>query len=93
MGDFINKVAWGLNIVFSNGLGYPRTSWLIAGGAKDELTFKDYLRRHQLPTQVWYNAAPGVTAHDKERNSRIRDGLEKENISDTELKQWIRLFG
>jgi hypothetical protein len=93
MGDFINKVAWGLNIVFSNGLGYPRTNWLISGGAKDELIFKDYLRRHQLPTQVWYNAAPGVTAHDKERNSRVRDGLEKESISDAELKQWIRLFG
>jgi hypothetical protein len=93
MGDFINKVAWGLNVVFSNGLGYPRTNWLIEGGAKDELTFKDYLRRHQLPTQVWYNAAPGVTAHDKERNSRIREGLEKDSISDAELKQWIRLFG
>jgi len=93
MGDFINKVAWGLNIVFSNGLGYPRTNWLMAGGAKDELTFKDYLRRHQLPTQVWYNATPGVTAHDKERNSRIRQGLEKDSMSPAELKQWIRLFG
>ena len=93
MGDFINKVAWGLNVVFSNGLGYPRTNWLIAGGAKVTLTFKDYLRRHQLPTQVWYNATPGVTAHDKERNARIRQGLEKDRISDIELKQWIRLFG
>ncbi len=92
MGDFINKVAWGLNIVFSNGLGYPRTNWLIAGGAKDELTFKDYLRRHQLPTQVWYNAVPGVTAHDMERNSRIRHGLENSSMSDSELEQWVRLF-
>jgi len=92
MGDFINKVAWGLNIVFSNGLGYPRTNWLIAGGAKDELTFKDYLRRHQLPTQVWYNAAPGITAHDMERNSRIRQGIGKSSMSDSELNQWIRLF-
>lgn len=92
MGDFINKVAWGLNIVFSNGLGYPQTNWLIAGGAKDELTFKDYLRRHQLPTQVWYNAAPGVTACDMERNSRIRNGLEKSGMSDSELEQWVRLF-
>jgi hypothetical protein len=93
MGDFINKVAWGLNIVFSNGLGYPRTNWLIIGGAKDELTFKDYLRRHQLPTQVWYNAAPGLTAHDMERNARIRQGIEKPGLSDSELRQWIGLFG
>ena len=34
MGDFIDKVAWGLNAVFSNGVGYPRTSWLVAGGAQ-----------------------------------------------------------
>lgn len=93
MSDFINKVGWGLNIVFSNGLGYPRTNWLICDGAKDELTFKDYLRRHQLPTQVWYNATPGITACDMERNARIRRGLEKANISDAELAQWVRLFG
>ena len=45
MDDFIDKVAWGLNLVFSNGVGYPRTRWLVLGGAKDELAFKDYLRR------------------------------------------------
>jgi len=28
MDDFINKVAYGLNLVFSNGIGYPRTSFL-----------------------------------------------------------------
>ncbi|MBS1799082.1 MAG: hypothetical protein JSS95_04570 [Acidobacteria bacterium] len=92
MGDFINKVAWGLNVVFSNGLGYPKTDWLIANGAKDELTFKDYLRRHQLPTQVWYNATPNLTACDKERNARIRSGLEQPWMSDRALQQWIGLF-
>jgi hypothetical protein len=92
MGDFINKVAWGLNVVFSNGLGYPKTNWLILGGAKEELTFKDYLRRHQLPTQVWYNATHGLTACDMQRNTRIRQGLEKSWLSDTELQQWVNLF-
>src|SRR5262249_14292520 len=29
MDDFINKVAFGLNAVFSNGIGYPTTNWLI----------------------------------------------------------------
>lgn len=92
MGDFINKVSWGLNIVFSNGLGYPKTRWLILDGAKDELTFKDYLRRHQLPTQVWYNAAPGLTAPEMRRNALVRAGLEKESSSDVELQQWVRLL-
>jgi hypothetical protein len=45
MDDFINKVAWGLNLVFSNGVGYPRTDWLIFHGAKNEQKFKYYIRR------------------------------------------------
>ena len=35
MDDFINKVGWGLNLVFSNGVGWPRTDWLIAAAARD----------------------------------------------------------
>ena len=45
-------------------------------GCADERKFKEYLRRHQLPTQVWYKAYPGLTAVDLERNARIRQGLE-----------------
>jgi hypothetical protein len=26
MDDFINKVGWGLNLLFSNGVGYPRAA-------------------------------------------------------------------
>jgi hypothetical protein len=92
MGDFINKVAWGLNIVFSNGLGYPKTNWLVMDGAKDEQPFKDFLRRHQLPTTVWYDAAPGVTAYDMERNSRVRSGIERQAMTDAELSEWIKLL-
>jgi hypothetical protein len=92
MGDFINKVAWGLNIVFSNGVGYPRTNWLVLDGAKDELTFKDFLRRHQLPTDVWYDATPGITAFDMERNSRIRSGIEQQSMTNDELLEWMKLL-
>ncbi len=75
MDDFIDKVAWGLNAVFSNGQGYPRTRWLVRDGAKDELAFKRYLRCHQLPTQVWYSAYDDMTTHNIETNARIRAGL------------------
>ena len=92
MGDFINKVAWGLNLVFSNGVGYPRTNWLVADGAKDEQKFKDYIRRHQLPTEVWYDATPGVTAYDMARNRLIREGLEKNSMTDGEAAEWVKLF-
>ncbi len=75
MDDFINKVGWGLNLVFSNGVGYPRTHWLVRDGSKSEQQFKYTLRRHQLPTQVWYKAYPGLTAFDIARNTRIREGV------------------
>ena len=48
MDDFIDKVRLGPEPVFSNGVGYPRTRWLVLDGAKDETAFKHYLRSHQV---------------------------------------------
>jgi hypothetical protein len=92
MDDFINKVGFGLNLIFSNGIGYPRTNFLIKDGCSDERKFKEYLRRHQLPTQVWYSACPGLTAVDLERNTRIRQGLESLSMSDQEAREWVALL-
>jgi hypothetical protein len=87
--DFINKAGFGLNLAFGSGLGYPRINWLIFGGAKDEQKFKYTLRRHQLPTQVWYNAYPGLTVYDLTRNSRVRQGIEHATMSDAEIRAWL----
>ncbi|CAN7152881.1 MULTISPECIES: hypothetical protein [unclassified Variovorax] len=92
MDDFINKVAWGLNLIFSNGFGWPRTDWLIKGGARHELRFKYYQRGHQLPTQVWYKAYPGLTLADLDRNRRIREGFERVEMSDAQVLAWLRLL-
>lgn len=75
--DFINKVAFGLNLSFSNGLGYPRTDWLIFGGARREQDFKWYLFGHQFPTQLWYNPFRGLTTYDLARNARLRETYER----------------
>jgi hypothetical protein len=92
MDDFINKVGFGLNVVFCNGIGYPLTRWLLADGAKDEQNFKYFLRRHELPTEVWYNAHPSMTAAELERNSRIRRGLEADVLSDGAAREWLQLL-
>jgi hypothetical protein len=92
MDDFINKVFFGLNVVFSNGIGYPSTRWLLADGATDEQKFKYFLRRHQLPTEVWYNAHPSMTAVELERNGRIREGLEADYLSEDEAREWVQLL-
>ena len=92
MDDFINKAAWGLNLAFSNGFGWPRTDWLLKGGARHELKFKYYQRRHQLPTQVWYKAYPGLTLTDLERNRRIREGFDMHQMTDAQALDWLRLL-
>jgi hypothetical protein len=92
MDDFINKVAWGLNLVFSNGIGWPRTDWLLLRGARIEQRFKHYQRRHQVPTQVWYKAYPGLALLDLQRNQRIREGLERAGMSDSSALAWLRLL-
>jgi hypothetical protein len=92
MDDFINKVAWGINLVFSNGVGFPHTDWLILGGARHEQKYKRYLRRHQLPTDVWYKAYPGLTVVDLERNTRLREGIERPTMSEKEAREWLSLL-
>jgi hypothetical protein len=92
MDDFINKTGFGLNMVFSNGIGYPRTNWLALDGCQDERKYKDFLRRHTLPSQVWYKAYPGLTAIDLERNSRIREGLDTPSLSEEEACAWVALL-
>ena len=92
MDDFINKLGFGLNIFASNGIGYPRTDWLLMGGSADERRFKEFQRRHTVLTQVFYKAYPGLTAVDLERNTRIRRGLESSSISEQEVREWLALL-
>lgn len=92
MDDFINKLGWGLNLAFSNGVGYPTTTWMIKEGAYRELPFKYTQRRHQLRSEVWYQAYPGLTVTDLERNSRIRQGVENRQANQAEIRQWLSLI-
>jgi hypothetical protein len=89
MDDFINKAGFGLNLSFSSFIGYPTTNWLLRRGAWLEQDFKRFQRHHQIPTDVWYKAYPGLTARDLARNSRIRNGFEKTAMSDDEIRRWL----
>ena len=92
MDDFINKAGFGLNAIFCNAIGYPRTNWLVRDGCADEQKYRNFLRRHTLPSQVWYKAYPGLTAIDLERNRRIREGLESSSMSEQETREWVALL-
>jgi hypothetical protein len=89
MDDFINKAGFGLNLSFSSFMAYPTTDWLVAKGAWLEQDFKRFQRHHQIQTDVWYKAYPGLTARDLARNSRIRNGFEKLSMSDDEIRRWL----
>lgn len=91
MDDFIDRLAWGLNAVFSNGVGYPSTRWLLFGGARDETAFKSYLRRHQVVTPVWYSAYDALPARNVDAHSELRADLVRK-LSETEADEWLALL-
>ncbi len=92
MDDFINKAGFGLNAFLGNGIGYLKTNWLVLDGCNDEQKYRYFLRRHTLPTQVWYKAYPGLTAIDLERNGRIRAGIDSSAMTDAEVREWVALL-
>jgi hypothetical protein len=92
MDDFINKAGFGLNAIFCNAIGYPQTNWLIRDGCEAEQKYRNFLRRHTLPSQVWYKAYPGLTAIDLERHRRIREGIDAPSLTEQEAREWVALL-
>jgi hypothetical protein len=91
MDDFVDMLAWSLNLFASNGVGFPSTRWLIFGGARDEQAYKNFLRNQQIPTQVWYSAYPDLTAVTIANNAAIRAGLNGADDPDVAEKWASRL--
>ena len=91
MNDFINKVAWGLNIIFGHGVDYPKTRWLVKGGAQDEQVYKAVLRKYQVRSQVWYAAYPHLSAINLINNAQIRAGL-FQRLDSAEQQAWLSRF-
>ncbi|WP_455210139.1 hypothetical protein [Kaarinaea lacus] len=89
MVDFVDKVAWGLNLVFSNGVGYPKSRWLVFGGARDEQRFKDFIGNHQIPTQAWYSPYGHLSAINIANNEAIREGLFGD-LTETQAQRWLQ---
>ncbi|TMH02937.1 MAG: hypothetical protein E6H67_13915 [Betaproteobacteria bacterium] len=91
MDDFINKAGFGLNAIFCNAIGYPRTNWLVLDGCSDEQKYRSFLRRHTLPSQVWYKAYPGLTAI--EGNPRVgRPSMNPSEVDYSDVQGLVR-FG
>lgn len=92
MNDFIDKAAWGLNAIFSNGDGFPRTAFLFCGGITDEKAYKRFLPTRQVQSRVWYSAYPHLTTKNIANNAEIRKGL-ADPLSADDTKTWLARFG
>jgi hypothetical protein len=89
LGEFIDRAAYGLTAVWSNTRGFPATAHLVGAGARDEESFKQWTREHQIATQVWWTGAADATVQNIRDDIWIRRRLDR-GLSDAELVSWLR---
>lgn len=89
--DFIDKAAGGLTAIWSNTLNFPRTSYLLWGGARNERKFKAIARTTQAYTNVWYSAYPTLSVTSIENNTAICAGLTVP-LHALDAAAWLRRF-
>ncbi len=90
--DFITKAHQGLTGVWSNTIGFPKTTNLFLDGATDGERFKRYARQSMVHTPFWYCAYRGLTTANIRANALIRRGLAAATSED-EAVRWLALFG
>jgi hypothetical protein len=89
--DFIDQASIGLTAIWSNTNGFPRSYYLIYGGAQDELLFKTLVRQSQAPSLVWYSAYPDLSVQNIQTNATIREGLFVP-MTEAALMAWLANF-
>lgn len=91
LGDFIDNSGWGLTGIFSNTKVFPKTSFLLTGGAYDEEHFLAWSRNSELVTNVWYTAYPDLSIKNINNNTKIRVQLMK-SLSERQATKFLKLI-
>ena len=86
--DFIDKAHAGLTAVWSNTVDFPRTRFLILGGATDGPRFKAMARNSQTVTNAWYSAYRDLTVQGIDNNSSLREQFFTE-LNNDQTVQWL----
>ncbi|MEG3166523.1 hypothetical protein U1701_18285 [Sphingomonas sp. PB2P19] len=89
--DFITRAHAGLTGVWSNTIGFPKTTNLFLDGATDGERFKRFARESMAYTPFWYSAYPTLTTANIRTNALIHRGLHAE--TEVEAVEWLALFG
>lgn len=71
IGDFVDKGAYGMDLIWYNAERFP------SQGAKDIQKFKDIIRRDQIETQVFYSAYPNATVKNILSDRRLYHDIQK----------------
>lgn len=87
--DFIDKASHGLTAVWSNTVDFPRTKWLVFGGAQDGPRFKAVARDGQTLTNAWYSAYWDLTVQGIDNNSSLREDL-PHALDASAAKTWLQ---
>ena len=90
--DFIEKAQSGLTAIWSNTRGFPRTEFLLGGGAADGDRFRRWARRQQYAASFWYSAYPDLKMNRIRRNAAIRQGI-ADARTDADASEWLSCFG
>ncbi len=90
--DFIMKAHQGQTAAWSNGVGFPRTKFLIDEGAQDGDRFKRWVRRQQVLAPFWYSRFRRLTTDQIRNNALIHDGLARAS-TDSAARAWLDCFG
>jgi len=89
--DFIDKSSIGLTGIWSNTVNFPRTRFLVFGGAQDGPRFKAISRTNQVYTNVWYSAYEDLTVKTIDNNSSIHEDL-WQSLDETATRRWLWRF-
>jgi deferrochelatase/peroxidase EfeB len=90
--DFIMKATSGLTGIWGNTKGFPRTEFLLGGGANDGDRFRRWARRQQYSVSFWYSAYPELKMNRIRRNAAIRQGIAGAR-SEADAEAWLACFG
>ena len=90
--DFIELAYPGLNGIWSNTVGFPKTRDLFFEGAQDSDRLRRWMRRQQKPTLVWYSAYPQLTLARIRTNAAIRQGIASA-LTEADAADWLSCFG
>jgi hypothetical protein len=91
LGDFIDQSGWGLTGIFSNTVNFPKTRFMVFGGAYDEEHFLAWSRSTQVPTQVWYCPYHHLSIKNINNNTKIRNEL-RMNLNEKQAKLFLKRF-